>query len=123
MNTELIESIKIIESKGGPKWYEWVISLNGTPGIIELNASKQMILDESDYVFNRPACESAVIAWAGEVQSWWNQREANSSNLAPYGEVWHWFINASYYSDGSREPTQYAACVALIHAVAKELGE
>lgn len=117
MTNKLITSITIIESKGGPEFPEYC---NLKTECVKAHVD-ELWSKELEWCHCPPACEYAVIAWAGEVRATVGKRIP--MNIWFSVNIWWWEVGYSGSFLGGKCITQLAACIALIEAVAKELGD
>lgn len=122
--SQTIEDIKVIEAAGCvpfPKHIDLCVKRNKGSGVFECRVWDS---ERASCVYNDEACHDAIIAWCGDVRVWWQKSQTESgSTLNPYGEMWSWHIFSQSCFIAEIALTQLLACIALISAVAKRLGE
>lgn len=119
-----------IHKAGGPKWYEWCELYKHKQPYSPDDWVEEMRVwshDACDAIYNHEACEAAVIAYAGEVRGWWLRKGYWSSVSPDEGtEQWETVVDCDNPLERGRFvnyfDTQLAASVALIEAVAGEVG-
>jgi len=112
--TQVSQHTKIIAAAGGPEWYDWC------------DLDEELITGHCDPDFGEdtvcpPACEAAVVMYCGDVRAWLQEYPRSivvDIQIVEGGELWRW------YCDGKvgKERGQLAASVALIAAVAEQIG-
>lgn len=107
--TKVIPSAAAIHKAGGPRFPEWCELYKHKQPYGPDDWVEEMRIwssDQCDAAYNHEACEAAVIAYAGEVLRWWNSSRTNGGRKRLPEEL-----------------LQLAASVALIEAVAGEVGD
>lgn len=126
MNTEaLTAAAHTIYKAGGPKFPEWCDIEHMT--IANVGSSNKMRCSPGTVVHCPPACEAEVIAYAGKVRAWWLRKGYWSDVCPDEGtEQWETVVDCDNPLERGRFvnyfDTQLAASVALIEAVAGEVG-
>lgn len=120
--TKTIEHIKIIEKHGGPKIGS---CYDLATGMVEAKDDQ----GECAWYFCPQACHAAIIAWTGEMRAWWIKKpklgvRGSVATVTPSFDEWRFELRSKLkIVAGGYRPTQLAACLALIEAVAERLGE
>jgi hypothetical protein len=119
-------AIPKIEQAGGPKWYPWCELFKHKMPYGPQDWTEELriwSMDECDAVYCPPAVAAAVIAWSEDVRAWWSMEKGGSHmHIQPaYQGRWESWWGGS--GESVMHESRLAASVALIEAVAGEVGD
>jgi len=117
--TQVSQHAKIIAGAGGPEWYRWCDLKHSL-----IHAT--LLKSGASRCFNPLAREAAVVMFCGEVRAWLD-RDLHGISINTGPQDGFWFVEVIVWEEPSKSRTvkynnQLAASVALIAAVAEQIG-